>query len=80
MVADYMEKHGTKFHKGCVPTLVEKQADGKLLVQWKNTKSGDVASDTFDSVLFAIGRHAVTKQLNLEAIGVKTDARGKVHG
>lgn len=78
MVVDYMEKHGTKFQKGCVPSSVEKQADGKLLVTWKNTASGESHSDTFDSVLFAIGRHALTKELNLEAVGVKTDSKGKV--
>lgn len=78
MVVDYMEKHGTKFHRGCVPTLVEKQPDGKFHVEWKNTASDEVGSDTFDSVLFAIGRHALTKVLNLEAVGVKTDSKGKV--
>ncbi|OQR66093.1 thioredoxin reductase 2 [Tropilaelaps mercedesae] len=78
MVVDYMEKHGTKFHKGCVPVSIEKQADGKLFVQWKNSSSGEIGSEIFDTVLYAIGRHAMTKPLNLDAIGVKTDAQGKV--
>lgn len=78
VVVSYMEKHGTKFIKGCIPSSIEKQADGKLLVTWKNSKTGETGSDTYDSVLYAIGRQALTANLNLDAVGVKTDKRGKV--
>jgi pyruvate/2-oxoglutarate dehydrogenase complex dihydrolipoamide dehydrogenase (E3) component len=32
----------------------------------------------FDTVLFAIGRNADTKGLNLESVGVKTAKNGKI--
>lgn len=34
-------------------------------------------SDTFDTVLFAIGRRALTRELNLENAGVKTAGEGE---
>ena len=32
----------------------------------------------FDTVMFAIGRSADTKGLNLESVGVKTEKNGKI--
>ena len=34
--------------------------------------------DTFETVLFAIGREPLTKELNLEAAGVKLAPDGKI--
>mmetsp|Transcript_8598 Transcript_8598/g.9793 ORF Transcript_8598/g.9793 Transcript_8598/m.9793 type:complete len:269 (-) Transcript_8598:1434-2240(-) len=63
-----MEDHGTKFLHGKVPTRLSKTDSGKILVEW------DGGSDTFDTVLAAIGRHPDTENLGLESLGVETSA------
>lgn len=69
MVADAMKQKGVKFLMQCIPTSVEKQSDGKLLVKWKNAP-GEEFSDVYDTILFAIGRKALTKDLELDSAGV----------
>jgi len=78
-IADYMKNHGTKFIRPAVPTKVEKDANtGKLTVHWKTDK-GENTSDTFDTVLFAVGRKADTANLGLDTIGLKYDKEdGKI--
>lgn len=39
-------------------------------MKWANN-TNETFSDKFDTVLFAIGRRALTKELNLEKAGVK---------
>eukprot|EP01017_Pseudomicrothorax_dubius_P043481 TRINITY_DN724_c0_g1_i1.p1 TRINITY_DN724_c0_g1~~TRINITY_DN724_c0_g1_i1.p1 ORF type:complete len:519 (+),score=117.57 TRINITY_DN724_c0_g1_i1:89-1558(+) len=75
-IGRYMEKHGTKFIYEATPTKIEKTEDGRLRVTWKG-KDGE-HSDVFDTVFSAIGRSALTKGLNLEAVGVKVASNGKV--
>lgn len=60
----------------CIPKAVEKDADGKLHVSWTNSK-GEEFSDVFDTVLFAIGRRALTKELHLDRAGVKVAGDGE---
>jgi len=67
-VGQYMEDNGTKFLHGKVPTRLSKTDSGKILVEW------DGGSDTFDTVLAAIGRHPDTENLGLESLGVETSA------
>lgn len=76
LVGNYMDEEGVKFVHKSSPTNIEKNEEGKLVVTYK-TEEGDV-TDTFDTVVIATGRHAVTKSLNLEAVGVETDAKGKI--
>ncbi|KAF5284339.1 hypothetical protein FQA39_LY04632 [Lamprigera yunnana] len=70
IIADSLRERGVKFLLKCLPKSVEKQENGKLLVNWEDTV-GNVYSDTFDTVLFAIGRQPLTKDLNLENAGVQ---------
>ncbi|XP_069134970.1 thioredoxin reductase 2, mitochondrial-like isoform X2 [Argopecten irradians] len=79
LVTDYMENSGTRFLKQCVPVRVEKNGDGKLEVQYQDA-NGNKDKETFDTVLLAVGRSPVTKQLNLSQIGVDLDDVGKVIG
>uniref|UniRef100_A0A8C8MKQ4 Thioredoxin-disulfide reductase n=1 Tax=Oncorhynchus tshawytscha TaxID=74940 RepID=A0A8C8MKQ4_ONCTS len=58
LVTDYMEAYGTKFSWRSVPKRLDKLSSGTL-------------QDTFDSVLWAVGRASETKSLNLEKVGVK---------
>ncbi|XP_072000583.1 thioredoxin reductase 2, mitochondrial isoform X2 [Engystomops pustulosus] len=79
LVTDYMEAHGTRFLKKCVPLRVTKLENGKLQVTWENMDSGKEEMDTFDTVMWAIGRAPETKGLNLEKVGVIVDPEnGKI--
>ncbi|NWZ25845.1 TRXR2 reductase, partial [Asarcornis scutulata] len=79
LVTEYMESYGTKFLKKCIPTKVEKLESKGLQVTWKNTDSGTEEADSFDTVMWAVGRAPDTKALNLEAVGVKTNSEtGKI--
>ncbi|XP_064209812.1 thioredoxin reductase 2, tandem duplicate 2 [Anguilla rostrata] len=79
LVTDYMDSYGTKFSWECVPNKVEKLASGALQVTWEDPGSRAEASDTFDTVLWAIGRAAETRTLNLEKVGVALEEdSGKV--
>eukprot|EP01086_Lenisia_limosa_P006131 TRINITY_DN24753_c0_g1_i1.p1 TRINITY_DN24753_c0_g1~~TRINITY_DN24753_c0_g1_i1.p1 ORF type:complete len:457 (+),score=179.34 TRINITY_DN24753_c0_g1_i1:188-1372(+) len=64
-----MERSGVNIHKSSTPTKVVKTDDGKysLTITTGETFEG------FDCVISAVGRHANTKNLGLEAAGVKTN-------
>lgn len=79
IVTDEMMSKGVNFLMKCIPLSVEKN-DGKLLVSWTNITDQSTHSDVFDTVLFAVGRRALTKELCVESAGVKTvPGSGKVH-
>ncbi|NXT58274.1 TRXR2 reductase, partial [Pluvianellus socialis] len=79
LVTEHMESYGTKFLKRCFPTKVEKLESNRLQVTWKNTNLGTEESESFDTVMWAVGRAPDTGTLNLEAIGVKTNSEtGKI--
>ncbi|KAJ8005814.1 hypothetical protein DPEC_G00121790 [Dallia pectoralis] len=71
LVTDYMEDYGTKFCLRTVPKRVAKLSSGELQVTWVDQQTGQDQQDTFDSVLWAIGRAPETKTLNLENVGIK---------
>ncbi|XP_069850459.1 thioredoxin reductase 2, mitochondrial isoform X1 [Dipodomys merriami] len=73
LVTEHMESHGTRFLKGCIPTHIQRLPDGKLQATWEDRISGKEAMDTFDTVLWAIGRVPETRSLNLEKAGVNTN-------
>lgn len=72
IVAASMVEKGIDIKMGTKPMSVEKKGDGKLLVKYTfNEKPEEVHSDTFDTVLFAIGRYALVEDMKLENAGVK---------
>ncbi|CAG9819279.1 unnamed protein product [Phaedon cochleariae] len=71
-----MQDKGVKFLMQCVPTAIEKLADGKLKASWQNAQN-ETFSDTFDTVLFAVGRRALTAELQLDKAGVKVAGDGE---
>eukprot|EP00741_Cyanophora_paradoxa_P008397 tig00001307_g8124.t1 len=73
MVASYMEDHGTKMLRQCVPERVELTPEGRKRCTWKNLLSGAEASDEFDTILFAIGRSPFLEKLNIHAAGLFVD-------
>ena len=75
-IGDYMEGQGVKFLKKSVPTAITKNSAGKKVVTFK--QGDDEIEDTFDTVMFAIGRSADTEGLALDKVGVKTAKNGKI--
>lgn len=68
-----MASHGTKFIRPATPSKVEKLDNGKLRVHFKHT--GVEKTEDFDTVLWAIGRDACTKDMGLQEAGVTLDER-----
>ena len=56
LATDYMESHGTRFLKQCVPVRIDKADNGLLHVTWKESVTGETHQETFETVLFAIGK------------------------
>uniref|UniRef100_A0A8C3AQN2 Thioredoxin reductase 2 n=1 Tax=Cyclopterus lumpus TaxID=8103 RepID=A0A8C3AQN2_CYCLU len=71
LVTDYMDAYGTKFAWKCVPKSVDKLSSGALQVTWTDTHTGNEHKDTYDSVLWAVGRAPETKALGLDKLGVQ---------
>ncbi|CAO1615990.1 unnamed protein product [Parajaminaea phylloscopi] len=72
-----LEKQGMKFNLGTKVIDAEKK-DGKVFLNVEDVKSGNKEQLDADVVLVAIGRRPYTKGLNLEAIGVEMDQRGRI--
>lgn len=70
IVADAMTERGIPFLRTTIPTCVEKTPEGRLLVQFVNTETQVASSDEYDTVLWAIGRKGLVRDLSLEAAGV----------
>lgn len=70
MVASEMEQRGVHFVYQAKPKAIEKQEDGRLLVHWVD-KEGEIHQDVYDTVLFAIGRQALTRELKPENAGLE---------
>ncbi|NXR86383.1 TRXR2 reductase, partial [Hypocryptadius cinnamomeus] len=79
LVTEHMESYGTKFLKRCFPTKVEKLESDRLQVTWKNADLDKEETDSFNTIMWAVGRAPDTKTLNLETVGVKTNSEtGKI--
>ncbi|XP_077600329.1 thioredoxin reductase 2, mitochondrial-like [Stigmatopora nigra] len=79
LVTDYMESYGTKFVFKCVPKSVDKLPSGALKVIWNDAVTGQEHNDTYDTVLWAVGRAPETKALGLNKLGVQLNKEtGKI--
>ena len=77
LIGEHMSLYGTKFIRGTTPSsLTRPDPEGPITVTY--TDSEGEKTDTFDTVLFAIGRHAVTAGLNLANAGVEAQPNGKL--
>lgn len=72
MVTNASIEKGVKFHMKCQPTSIVKTDDGRYKVDFK-FDDGRVDSDIFDTVLFAVGRKALTEDLKLDNAGINVD-------
>ncbi|KXZ48195.1 hypothetical protein GPECTOR_29g102 [Gonium pectorale] len=72
-----LEKQGLKFKMGTKVTKGE-VVNGRVQLTLEPAKGGPSEKLETDVCLVAIGRRPYTKGLGLEALGIKTDARGRV--
>lgn len=76
-IGTYMENHGCKFVKEAVPVKLEKpDPNGQVIVTYQ--QDGQVLQEQYDTVLFAVGRYAVTEGINLQNIGIKPESNWKL--
>lgn len=76
-IGAYMAKHQVRFIRPAVPTKIEKDSDGRLVVSFES--EGMHAHESFDTVIFAVGRYACTGTIGLDKAGVLVDQRtGKI--
>lgn len=76
LIAKDMETIGMNFIRDSEPTRIEKNEDtGKLTCFYKTGE--EELSIEVDTVLFAIGRYAVTDALELQNAGLKVESNGK---
>ena len=72
-VVEFLAQEKIELLTQSIPSKVEKQADGSLVLHFENGQSVET-----DCVIWAIGRTPSTDAINLEAAGVETDARGYI--
>lgn len=72
-----LTKQGFKFKLNTKVMSATKEGDSVIL-EVEGAKDGKKESLTADTVLVAIGRRPVTAGLNLEAIGVELDGKGRI--
>lgn len=81
-IGGFMEACGTNFIRPAVPTRIEcvreqTATEAPELTVFYN-QDGEEKSDTFNTVLFAIGRKPLSEKINPESIGLKYNSNGKV--
>ncbi|CAH1371069.1 hypothetical protein MTP99_012558 [Tenebrio molitor] len=69
LISESMEERGIRFLRKCLPRRIEKLPGNALLITWTND-NGQECCEQFDTVLFAIGRRALTRELGLDKAGV----------
>ena len=76
-IAAHMATYHTKFIRGAIPAKLEKpDPNGRIKVTWTNN-DGSQQSDEYDTVMFAIGRYALTGGIGLEKAGLQVEQNGK---
>jgi len=79
-VGAYMEAHGVKFLKKCVPTKIERVSEGEpgtVRVTSQSEENGEIVEE-YNTVLVAVGRVSTTKTIGLENIGLESNKNGKI--
>jgi glutathione reductase (NADPH) len=72
------ERLGVHLHKQSVATRIEKDADGKLTVTYKDESGAESSVSGVDKLIWAIGRTPETRGIGLEEAGVKLNDRGYI--
>jgi len=72
-----LAKQGLKFKLNTKVTGAEK-VDGKVKIKVEAAKGGEEETFDADVLLVAIGRRPYTEGLNLEAVGIEADNKGRI--
>jgi len=72
-LGEYLSGIGIKFIRETIPEKIERTPHGMKSVTWIDKETNQPKSESFQTILFAIGRTADTHSLNLEKLGVKLD-------
>jgi thioredoxin reductase (NADPH) len=75
-IVNYMEVKGTKFIKQAVPTSITKVGEKLYRVEYE--QDGTTRSEEYNTILFAIGRTSIARELDIERLGVRLNDKGKV--
>ena len=81
IIGEYMEKHGVRFIKESVPVEIvrvrasTKDKAGEVQVKYKHVDTGQISTETFNTVILAVGRDPCTKELELNKAGVKINPK-----
>ena len=75
-VTNEYERLGVKLHKKTNATKIEKDANGKLTVTYKDEDGNESVLSDVDHLIWAIGRTPETKDIGLEEAGIKIDDNG----
>lgn len=76
-VGAYMEEQGTELLRKCTPTKIAKMPTGRLRVYYHDEEKNELF-ESFDTVLFAIGRDPTCEYLDVEKAGLKLEKSGKL--
>lgn len=76
-VTNEYERLGVKLHKNSTQSKVEKDADGKLTIHYKDS-NGEGKLEGVDHLIWAIGRTPATKDLGLDKAGVESNEKGHI--
>ena len=76
LIGEHMAFYHTKFLRGSTPSRLERPDENGPIKVYYNTPQGELSQE-YDTVLFAIGRYAVTAGLNLANAGVVAESNGK---
>lgn len=76
ITAEY-ERLGVHLHKGSSQSKVERDANGKIALHYKD-KNGEGVLDGVDHLIWAIGRTPATRGIGLEKAGVEINAKNYI--
>ncbi|GAO17476.1 hypothetical protein UVI_02000580 [Ustilaginoidea virens] len=72
------ERLGVKLHKESQATKIAKDADGKLVVTYKDGQGNESSVSDVDHLIWAVGRVPETQHIGLQEAGVKLNDKGYV--
>ncbi|KFG84031.1 glutathione-disulfide reductase [Metarhizium anisopliae] len=77
-VTNEYERLGVNLHRESQATKIEKDANGKLTVTYKDAEGKESSVSDVDHLIWAVGRTPMTKDIGLEEAGVKLTESGHV--
>ncbi|EFY95687.1 glutathione reductase [Metarhizium robertsii] len=77
-VTNEYERLGVNLHKESQATKIEKNANGKLTVTYKDAEGKESSVSDVDHLIWAVGRTPMTKDIGLEEAGIKLTESGHV--